>query len=53
MVHPMPLISELLEDLDKALWYYSLDMASGFWVVEMTEREKLISAFVTPFSLFE
>ena len=28
-------------------------MASGFWVVEMTERAKLISAFVTPFGLFE
>uniref|UniRef100_A0AAV1U7Y1 Reverse transcriptase domain-containing protein n=1 Tax=Peronospora matthiolae TaxID=2874970 RepID=A0AAV1U7Y1_9STRA len=53
MVYPMPLISELLEDLDKALWYCSLDMASGFWVVEMTERAKLISAFVTPFGLFE
>ena len=53
MVYPMPLISDLLEDLDKALWYCSLDMASGFWVVEMTERAKLISAFVTPFGLFE
>ena len=28
-------------------------MASGFWVVEMTERAKLISAFITPFGLFE
>uniref|UniRef100_A0AAV1UZW5 Reverse transcriptase domain-containing protein n=1 Tax=Peronospora matthiolae TaxID=2874970 RepID=A0AAV1UZW5_9STRA len=53
MVYPMPLISDLLEDLDKALWYCSLDMASGFWVVEITERAKLISAFVTPFGLFE
>ncbi|CAI5706525.1 unnamed protein product [Peronospora effusa] len=32
MVYPMPLVNELLEDLDKALWYCSLDMASGFWV---------------------
>ena len=30
MVHPMPLISELLRDMDKAMWYCSLDMASGF-----------------------
>ena len=28
-------------------------MASGFWVVEMTEQEKLISAVITPFVLFE
>ena len=30
MIYPMPLISELLQDLDKAMWYCSLDMASGF-----------------------
>eukprot|EP00644_Phytophthora_capsici_P018649 jgi/Phyca11/132008/e_gw1.126.3.1 len=28
-------------------------MASGFWVVSMTERARLISAFITPFGLFE
>ena len=53
MVYPMPLINELLEDLDSALWYCSLDMASGFWVVSMTERARLILAFVTPLGLFE
>ena len=53
MVYPMPLVNELLEDLDKALWYCSLDMASGLWVVSMTERARLISAFVTPLGLFE
>ncbi|GMF41603.1 unnamed protein product [Phytophthora fragariaefolia] len=30
MVYPMPLINDLLEDLDKVLWYCSLDMTSGF-----------------------
>ncbi|OWY93138.1 reverse transcriptase [Phytophthora megakarya] len=29
MVYSIPKISDLLEDLDKALWYCSLDMASG------------------------
>nr|KAE8918897.1 hypothetical protein PF009_g30790 [Phytophthora fragariae] len=53
MVYPMPLINDLLEELDKVLWYCSLDMASGFWVVSMTERARLISAFITPFGLFE
>ena len=52
-MYPMPLISELLQDMDKALWYCSLDMASGFWVVEMTERARMISAFITPSELFE
>ncbi|KAG3169819.1 hypothetical protein PC128_g19090 [Phytophthora cactorum] len=47
MVYPMPLINELLEDLDKMLWYCSLYMASGFWVA------RAISAFITSFGLFE
>ncbi|KAE9263088.1 hypothetical protein PR003_g33284, partial [Phytophthora rubi] len=37
MIYPMPLINDLLEDLDKVLWYCSLDMASGLWVVSMTD----------------
>jgi hypothetical protein len=53
MVYPMPLINDLLEDLDKVLWYCSLDMASGFWVVSMTERAREISVYITPFGLFE
>ncbi|OWY95821.1 reverse transcriptase [Phytophthora megakarya] len=53
MVYPMPLVTDLLEDLDKYRWYCSLDMASGFWVVPMRDRARLISAFVTPFGLFE
>ncbi|KAE9023108.1 hypothetical protein PR002_g11785 [Phytophthora rubi] len=53
MIYPMPLINDLLEDLDKVLLYCSLDMASGFWVVSMTDRARAISAFITPFGLFE
>ena len=53
MVYPMPLISELLQDMDKGMWYCSLDMASGFWTVEMIERAKLISAFISPSGKFE
>ncbi|KAE8976356.1 hypothetical protein PF011_g24085 [Phytophthora fragariae] len=53
MVYPMPLVNDLLEDLDKYLWYCSLDMASGFWVVPMIDRARLISAFITPMGLFE
>ena len=49
----MPLISELLQDMEKAMWYCSLDMASWFWVVEMTERARSIPAFITPSDLFE
>ncbi|KAE9231796.1 hypothetical protein PF004_g10108 [Phytophthora fragariae] len=53
MIYPMPLINDLLEDLDKVLWYCSLDMTSGFCVVSVTDRARAISAFITPFGLFE
>ncbi|POM58456.1 Reverse transcriptase [Phytophthora palmivora] len=53
MVYPMPLINDLLDDLGKVLWYCSLDMSSGFWVVPMTDRARSISAFITPFGLCE
>ncbi|POM62539.1 LOW QUALITY PROTEIN: reverse transcriptase [Phytophthora palmivora] len=53
MVYPMTLINDLLEDLDKILWYCSIDMVSGFWVVTMTDRARAILAFITPFGLFE
>ncbi|GMF25413.1 unnamed protein product [Phytophthora fragariaefolia] len=52
-VYPMPLVNDLLEDLDKYLWYCSLDMARGFWVVPRMDRTRLISAFITPLGLFE
>ncbi|KAE9301979.1 hypothetical protein PF001_g14210 [Phytophthora fragariae] len=53
MIYPMPLVDELLENLEFILWFCSLDMASGFWVVPMTDRARLISAFITTFGLFE
>ena len=53
MVYPMPMISELLQDIDKAMRYCSLDMASGFWVVIITERARGIYSYITPSGLFE
>ena len=52
-VIPMPLINYLLEDLEGALWYCSLDMVSCFRIVGMNEREKQISAFFTTLGIFE
>ena len=48
MLYPIPLINGLLQDMHNAMWYCSLDMSSGFWVVKMTEREILIPAFIKP-----
>jgi hypothetical protein len=51
--YPLPLIDDLLIGFEGAMWFMSLDMASGFWAVRMTERAKLISAFVCPFGHFQ
>ncbi|KAE8997299.1 hypothetical protein PR001_g19623 [Phytophthora rubi] len=51
--YPLPLIDDLLVGFESAMWFTSLDMASGFWAIRMTERAKLISAFVCPFGHFQ
>ncbi|GMG17652.1 unnamed protein product [Phytophthora fragariaefolia] len=38
--YPLPLIDDLLIDFERAMWFKSLDMASGFWAIRMTERVK-------------
>ncbi|OWY99115.1 hypothetical protein PHMEG_00029945 [Phytophthora megakarya] len=49
----LSLIADLLTDFNAAAWFMSLDMASGFWAIQMAERAKLISAFVCPFGHFQ
>lgn len=51
--YPLPLIDELLDNFDAVMWFLSLDMASGFWAISMTERAKLISAFICPLGHFQ
>ncbi|OWZ14960.1 Eukaryotic/viral aspartic protease [Phytophthora megakarya] len=53
VIYPMPQVTDLSEDLDKYRWYRFVYMAGGFGVVPMTDRARLISAFVTPFGRFE
>lgn len=51
--YPLPLIDDLLIGFERAMWFMSLDMASGFWAILMTQRAKLISAFICPFGHFQ
>ncbi|KAE9308744.1 hypothetical protein PF008_g20883 [Phytophthora fragariae] len=53
MEYAMPLADDLLTDLEKYLWYCSLDAASGFWAIMMTRRARQISAFVCALGHFE
>ncbi|XP_042563837.1 uncharacterized protein LOC122132932 isoform X2 [Clupea harengus] len=51
--YPLPRVEESLTNLKKAEWYSTLDLASGYWQVEVhpTDREK--TAFATPLGLYE
>ncbi|KAE9095841.1 hypothetical protein PF007_g17233 [Phytophthora fragariae] len=53
MEYAMPLVDDLLTDLEKYLWYCSLDAASGFWAIMMAQRARQISAFVCALGHFE
>ena len=53
MEYAMPLVDDLLTELESFLWFCSLDAASCFWAVMMTERARHISAFVCALGHFE
>ncbi|GMF41156.1 unnamed protein product [Phytophthora fragariaefolia] len=53
MEYAMPLVYDLLTDLEAYLWLCSLDAASGFWAIMMTMRARKISAFVCPLGHFK
>lgn len=51
--YPLPRIEEALTGLKSAQYYSTLDLASGYWQVEMHPRDKEKTAFTTPFGLYE
>ncbi|GMF32422.1 unnamed protein product [Phytophthora fragariaefolia] len=44
--YAMPLVDDVPTDMKKYLWNRTLNDASGFWAVMMTQRARKISAFV-------
>ena len=50
---PLPRICESLDSLNGAKWFTTLDLASGFNQVAVSEDDKHKTAFITPFGLFE
>ena len=51
--YPLPRIEEALTNLKKAQWYSTLDLAAGYWQVEVDEQDKEKTAFATPMGLYE
>lgn len=50
---PLPRIEETLTCLTRAEWFSTLDLASGYWQVEMDPKDREKTAFTTPLGLFE
>ena len=46
--YPLPRISDILETLGGAQWFSSLDLASGFWQMEIEDSDREKTAFSVP-----
>ncbi|MGH0124627.1 UNVERIFIED_CONTAM: hypothetical protein FKN15_076715 [Acipenser sinensis] len=51
--YPLPRIEASLTSLTQAEWYSTLDLASGYWQVEVDPKDRKKTAFTTPFGLYE
>lgn len=46
--YPLPRIDDTLESLSGSVWCSTLDLASGYWQIKLSDSSKKKSAFVTP-----
>jgi TolA-binding protein len=51
--YPLPRIDEMLESFRTANWFSTIDLASGYWQVEMEEEDKEKTAFISHQGLYE
>jgi len=51
--YPLPRIQDTLDTLSMAKWFSTLDLASGYWQVELTPRAQEATAFCSRKGLFE
>lgn len=51
--YPLPRIDESLDSLAGAAWFSTLDLVSGYWQMEMEEKDKSKTAFSTHMGLFQ
>ncbi len=51
--YPLPRIDDSLDQLTGSRWYTSLDLASGYWQVELKPEDREKTAFTTMGALYE
>ena len=51
--YPLPRIDSCLDCLAKAKLFSTLDMQSGYWQLELAEKDRSKTAFITKYGLYE
>ena len=51
--YPLPRIDDLLDSLGGATWFSTMDLASGFWQVQMAKEDIKKTTFITANGLYE
>ena len=52
-VYPLPRLDDAFDALQGAVDFSALDLKSGYWQIEVDEKDKEKTAFVTPDGLYE
>ena len=51
--YPLPRVDDTLDTLACCKWFTILDLLSGYWQVEVDQKDREKTAFTTPDGLFE
>ena len=51
--YPLPRIDEILDGLQNAQWFTTLDLASGYWQIKVRPEDQEKTAFTTKFGIYE
>ena len=51
--YPLPRLDDIIDSVGEAKYVTKLDLLKGYYQIELTESAKTISAFITPFGLFQ
>jgi len=51
--YPMPHVDELIDKLGSARYVTTLDLSRGYWQVPVAEESRPLTAFVTPYGLYQ
>ncbi len=51
--YPLPRIDDILEALSGAKYFYSIDLASGYWQIKVADKDREKTAFGSHLGLYE